>query len=217
MTRRAAVAALIVLIMFAGACRSARRTAPSTIPTPPAPAITISIMGPSRLSARQLANWFNGRQPRPTGRYSATVPVERLIALFIEEGAAERVRGDVAFAQSVVETGWFRFGGPVAGWMNNFGGIGVTDRNPSPAVFRDARTGVRAQIQHLRAYADPRAQACRVPPLAFPCADPRFTLVVPKGSAPNWNDLGNGKWATSSTYAASILSLYSEALRFNGH
>ncbi len=83
--------------------------------------------------------------------------MDTLAAIFIEEGAAEGVTGDVAFIQSIVETGWFRFGGPVAGWMNNFGGIGVTDRNPSPAVFPDARTGVRAQIQHLRAYADPRA------------------------------------------------------------
>ena len=173
-------------------------------------------MGPSRLTAKQLAAWFNRRQPRPSGRYAATVPVEKLAALFVEEGAAERVRGDVAFVQSVVETGWFRFGGPVAGGMNNFGGIGVTDRNPSPAVFPDARTGVRAQIQHLRAYADRQARACTVPPLRFPCADPRFDLVKPKGSAPNWNDLGNGKWATSPTYAASILSLYSQALRFSG-
>ena len=216
-SRRAALAVVIAIALFAGACRSARRTPPSTVPAPPHPAITISIMGPSRLSAKQLAAWFEGRQPRPRGSYKATVPVGKLVMLFIEEGAAERVRGDVAFVQSIVETGWFRFGGPVAGWMNNFGGIGVTDRNPSPAVFRDARTGVRAQIQHLRAYADPRAQACRVPPLSFPCEDPRFNLVVPKGSAPDWNNLGNGKWATASTYAASILSLYSEALRFNGH
>jgi hypothetical protein len=174
-------------------------------------------MGASRLTAAQLAAWFNLRLPRPSGAYSAAVPVETLTRIFLEEGATEGVTGDVAFVQSIVETGWFRFGGPVAGWMNNLGGIGTTDRSSSPAVFRDARTGIRAQIQHLRAYADPRAQACRVPPLSFPCEDPRFNLVVPKGSAPNWNDLGNGKWAASSTYAASILSLYSEALSFNGH
>jgi hypothetical protein len=174
-------------------------------------------MGPAKLSARQLARWFHGRQPRPTGLYAATVPVETLGTFFIEEGAAENVRGDVAFIQSVVETGWFRFGGPVAGWMNNFAGIGVTDRNPVPAVFPDARTGVRAQVQHLRAYADPRANACSAPPLTFPCVDPRFNLVMPKGSARNWNDLGNGKWATSPAYAAVILWLYSEALSFNGH
>jgi Mannosyl-glycoprotein endo-beta-N-acetylglucosaminidase len=214
--RRAAAPAVILLAALAGACRPARPAPPSAVPTPPPPKITLSIMGPSRLSAKQMAAWFNGRQPRPPGRYAATVPVEKLIAIFIEEGAAERVRGDVAFVQSVVETGWFRFGGQVAGRMNNFGGIGATDASASPAVFPDARTGVRAQIQHLRAYADPQAHACSVPPLRFPCVDPRFSLVVPKGSAPNWNDLGNGRWAASSTYAAGILSLYSEALTFSG-
>ncbi len=172
------------------------------------------IMGASRLTAAQLTAWFNLRQPRPSGVYSATVPVATLAAIFIEEGAAEGVTGDVAFIQSIVETGWFRFGGTVAGWMNNFAGIGATDTNPSPAVFPDARTGVRAQIQHLRAYADSRANACTVPPLAYPCVDPRFNLVSPKGIAPNWNGLGHGRWASSSTYAASILARYSEALAF---
>ncbi len=81
-------------------------------------------------------------------------------------------------------------------------------------MFPDARTGVWAQIQHLRAYADPRATACAVPPLKHPCVHPRFNLVSPKGTARSWNDLGNGRWATASTYAASILSLYSEALAF---
>jgi hypothetical protein len=209
---RAALPAVIALAAFAGACRSAGPTTPSTVPPP---VTTIPIMGASRLTAAQLTTWFDLRQPRPSGVYSATVPVDALAAIFIEEGAAEGVTGDVAFVQSIVETGWFRFGGTVAGWMNNFAGIGATDTNPSPAVFPDARTGVRAQIQHLRAYADPRASACSVPPLAYPCVDPRFHLVSPKGIAPNWNDLGNGRWATSSTYGTSILSLYSEALAFS--
>jgi hypothetical protein len=212
--QRAALSAVLVLAALAGACRSAGPRPPATGPTGPAQKITVPIMGPSRLSAKRLAAWFNRRLPQPTGLYSATVPVDVLTALFIEEGAAEGVTGDVAFIQSIIETGWFRFGGAVAGRMNNFGGIGVTDRNPSPAVFPDARTGVRAQIQHLRAYADARARACAVPPLARPCVDPRFNLVSPKGVAPNWNDLGNGRWATSSTYAASILARYSEALAF---
>lgn len=118
--------------------------------------------------------------------------------------------------QSVVETGWFRFSGSVPASSNNFAGIGATDTNPAPAVFADARTGVRAQIQHLRAYADPAATTCTVPPLRNPCVDPRFALVVPKGKAPAWNQLGNGNWATASTYGATILQLYTEALAFNG-
>ena len=171
-------------------------------------------MGPSRVSAARLAAWFSGRAPRPAGVYRATVPIEEMTAYFIEEGAAEGVTGDIAFIQSIVETGWFRFGGTVPASANNFGGIGAIDSNPGRfAVFADARTGVRAQIQHLRAYADPRALTCTVPPLHHPCVDPRFHLVSPKGRAPTWNQMGNGNWATAPGYGARILALYFEAQR----
>ena len=173
-------------------------------------------MGPSRLTAAQIVAWVNGRQPRPSGSWAATVSVEAMAQLFVEEGAAEGVTGDVAFVQSVVETGWFRFNGSIPASYNNFAGIGATDTNPTPAIFPDARTGVRAQIQHLRAYADPTALTCTVPPLHNPCVDPRFDLVLPKGKARTWNEMGNGNWASASTYAGSILSLHAEALSFNG-
>ena len=200
------------LAIAAGACSSRSPIAPT--PAPPSPVATVPVMGASRLDARQLAGWFNTRQPRPSGTYAATVPVETLALYFIEEGAAEGVTGDVAFMQAIVETGWMRFSGTVPAWKNNFAGIGATDGNPDAAAFPDARTGVRAQIQHLRAYADPTAYACTVPPLHNPCVDPRFDLVVPKGKAPTWNQMGNGNWASASTYAGSILGLYSEALGY---
>jgi Mannosyl-glycoprotein endo-beta-N-acetylglucosaminidase len=174
----------------------------------------VSIMSASQLSAAELTSWFQGRTPQPGGVYSATVPVSELAAYFIEEGNAEGVSGDVAFMQAIVETGWFRFGGRVDARANNFAGIGAHDRN-EPAQFPDARAGVRAQIQHLRAYADPKATVCAVPPLRRPCADPRFHLVLPRGKAPRWNDLGGGNWAESRGYAASILSLYDEARAFS--
>jgi hypothetical protein len=173
-------------------------------------------MGPSRVVSPQIVNWFNTRTPRPSGSYAATVPVEVLAQIFIEEGDVEYVTGDVAFVQSIVETGWFRFSGVVPASFNNFAGIGATDTNPRPAQFPDARTGVRAQIQHLRAYADPTAVSCTVPPLRMPCVDPRFDLVTPKGRAPTWNQMGNGNWATSTTYATTILTLYTELLAFSG-
>lgn len=193
------------------ACASGSPSGPSL----PEPSASQPIMGAARLTAGQLVAWLNGRTPQPTGMYAATVPIDELARLFIEEGAAERVTGDIAFVQSIVETAWFRFSGVVPASANNFAGIGATDVNPSPAVFPDARTGVRAQIQHLRAYADPTATTCSVPPLSSPCVDPRFHLVVPKGKAPTWNHLGNGNWASASTYADSILSLYRSALEFN--
>ena len=212
--RRAALlviaAALVALASGCAPRRVASPAAPSPAPT------TVPIMAASRLSAAQLVAWFNGRQPRPPGLYSATVPVETLAQYYIEEGAVEGVTGDVAFAQGIVETAWFRFSGTVPAWKNNFAGIGATDTNPDPAAFPDARTGVRAQIQHLRAYADPGAYACSVPPLSNPCVDPRFALVVPKGRAPSWSQMGNGNWASAATYATSILRRYDEARTFNG-
>lgn len=168
-------------------------------------------MGPSRLTAAQLTAWFDSK-PGARAAYRASVPVETLARHFIEEGAAEGVAGDVAFVQAIVETGWFRFPGLVSPAQNNFGGLGATDQHPAPATFPDARTGVRAQIQHLRAYADPTAVACTTPPLRRPCADPRFHLVVPKGKTRSWNEMGGGNWATSPEYGQTILQLYRDAL-----
>lgn len=173
-------------------------------------------MGASRLTPQQLAAWFSRRTPRPPGSYAATAPLETLTWLFIEEGAAERVAGDVAFVQSVLETGWFRFTGNVPASSNNFAGIGAVGPVSARAHFPDPRTGVRAQIQHLRAYADPTAATCSVPPLHYLCADPRFDLVLPKGRAPVWNQMGNGNWAADPGYGTRILSLYAEALAFSG-
>lgn len=191
-----------------GAGQSAT-TAP--VPPPPAPTIptplppspsAVTVMGASRLSGMQIATWFR-EQTRPT--YRALVPIETLAALFVEEGAVEGVRGDIAFAQSIIETGWFSFGGRVPASANNFSGLGATDGTTSYAVFPDARTGVRAQIQHLRAYADP---AVTVANLHRPLVDPRFSLVSPKGKARTWNQMGNGNWATSTDYAPRIIEHY---------
>jgi Mannosyl-glycoprotein endo-beta-N-acetylglucosaminidase len=171
---------------------------------------TVTIMGPSSVTAAQLAAWFH-QHSQPSNPYNATVPVEQLAQYFVDEGTAENVRGDVAFVQSVVETGYFRFGGSVPASFNNFSGLGATGSSGAPiARFSSAKNGVRAQIQHLRRYADPTATACSVPPLHKSCQDPRFMLVVPPGKATTWNVMGNGNWATSTTYASTILNLYND-------
>ena len=150
----------------------------------------VPVMGQSDLSAEQMAAYFWAHQP--PGSPCLTVSVDDLTADFEWHGNVENVRGDIAFAQSIVETGWFRYGGFLG------------------KSFPDAETGVRAQIQHLRAYADPSATSCSQPPLATPCADPVFNSVNPKGKAPNWNDMGNGNWASASDYAGKVLTVYNE-------
>ena len=207
-TKRFAIGVLLACGL--AACRPKSPVAP----TPTSLTATLPIMAASRLTAEQIVAWFAVRQSQVPGSYAATVPVDVMARLFVDEGAAEGVTGDAAFMQSVVETGWFRFTGLVPAAANNFAGLGTTDVNPMTAFFADARTGVRAQIQHLRTYADPAAVSCTMPPLHNPCVDPRFDLVTPKGKAPNWNQLGNGNWASAPTYASSILSLYDDAIRF---
>lgn len=174
----------------------------------------VPVMGPCpRLTADLITWWFGASTRVP---YNATVPVADLVRIFLEEGRAEGVRGDIAFAQSIVETGWFSFPGRVPAWANNFSGFGATDGSADYGIFPDARTGVRAQIQHLRRYADPSATSCTVPPLRNPCVDPRFSYVVPRGKAPTWNQFGSGNWATDPGYAAKVLNVYSSMLAMGG-
>lgn len=198
MARRFAlcVLTLLALVTMLAACAPVKQPAPGSVP----------VMGQSSLTAEQLAGFFWANQP--PGGPCLTVSVEELASYFIWEGNVENVRGDIAFTQSIVETGWFRYGGQVQCWQNNYAGLGATDGGAQGAIFPDADAGVRAQIQHLRAYADPSATSCSAPLLHTPCVDPRFDLVNPKGKAPTWNDMGNGNWATSSNYASSVLNVY---------
>lgn len=176
-------------------------------------AVDARLMRPSRVTAAQMERWFRSRINYPEG-WKATVNLNTLTRLFIEEGNLEGVAGDLAFIQSIIETGWFRFTGVVPGDANNFGGIGAIDSAPERFNrFTTARMGVRGQIHHLRAYADPNVTTRN---LATPNASPRFHLVVPKGRAPWWSMMGNGNWATDPNYATKILGLYDSMLRHAG-
>ena len=106
----------------------------------------------------------------------------------------------------LVETGYLRFGGQVSIRQFNFAGIGATDGGAAGQSFAadygdnsyGIRMGIRAQIQHLKAYASSEN-------LVNACVDPRFHLVT-RSSATCIGNLGNGKWATDSAYAGKIIS-----------
>lgn len=174
------------------------------------PEIRTSIMGTAQATAQQMALFCRSRNPAPqiTG-----CSLEALAQMYLIEGATEGVRGDVAFAQSLHETGFFRFGGIVQPGQNNFAGIGALNGNTvgQAATFPNALTGVRAQIQHLKAYASTE-------PLKNPCVDPRFGLVT-RGSAPyvEWlgtadNPSGAGWAYPGKGYGASVLTLLSQLI-----
>lgn len=170
-----------------------------------------TIMGKSVLTAEQMAGYLLSKNPSPSIDESCT-PLE-LARLFIEEGEAEGVRGDIAFAQSLKETNYFKFTGDAKPEWNNYGGLGVTGGTdpvtgePLGLKFNSPREGVRAQIQHLKAYGSTE-------PLKQACIDPRYTYVK-KGSALYWEWLGKLEnpndvgWAwPGENYGHSLISLY---------
>lgn len=168
------------------------------------------IMGEAHATAQQMALFCRSKNAEPK---LTSCTLEQLAEIFLEEGKAEGVRGDVAFAQSLHETGYFKFGGIVLPSQNNYAGIGALNGNATgqAATFPDPRTGVRAQIQHLKAYASTE------PPVNT-CVDPRFSLVA-RGSAPYVEWLGaadnpNGKgWAVpGSGYGANVVKLLGQIM-----
>lgn len=151
-----------------------------------------TILGPVQLSADKM------------NTYVITVnPNAPLLGIFYKTlGEYYGIRGDVAFAQAMLETNYFRFTGDVRNGQNNFSGIGATGGDTRGAVFQTAEEGVLAHLQHLYAYATKEPL-----PNRYPLVDPRFHLVN-RGSATTWMAL-NGKWAVPGTsYGQSILNLY---------
>lgn len=128
--------------------------------------------------------------------------------IYLDEGAAEGVRGDIAFAQSCVETGFWKFGGDVKASQNNFSGIGATGGGAAGNSFSTPVEGIRAQIQHLKAYASTDA-------LNKEKVDPRFDYVS-RGCAPTISGL-DGKWAASGgSYSTSIVNILNDILKQPG-
>lgn len=127
--------------------------------------------------------------------------------IYIGEGAAEGVRGDLAFAQSLLETNYLRFGGLVLASQNNFAGLGASGSSTG-ASFVTPRDGIRAQIQHLKAYASTL-------PINNPIIDSRFSFVK-RGSAQYIEDL-NGKWAVPGIwYGQKIVYILNKILEAKG-
>ncbi|WP_439647465.1 glucosaminidase domain-containing protein [Brucepastera parasyntrophica] len=125
--------------------------------------------------------------------------VQRLITLYVEEAEIEGVNPDVAFIQMCLETGFLRFGGLVTPDMNNFCGLGSIGPGQKGNIFPDERTGVRAHIQHLKAYASPE-------PLVGDLVDPRYKWVNPKGKSPEIHGLA-GTWAADPEYGEKLKKL----------
>jgi hypothetical protein len=217
---RISFSVLLVLAFVAASLATTTTTATASS----SPESRTPVMQRERLTAQQLAAYFKANRPA-TLPYRATVPIEELTAYYIQEGRAEGVAGDIAFAQAIHETAWFNYPshGQVKPSDNNFGGMGACDGGTcTVARFATARQGVRAQIHHLRAYADPTVTVDRLAsPLVQPLNGPsRFDLVQPKGRAPLWENFGPDpvnpgvNWATDPAYAQRVLDHFVRITRW---
>jgi hypothetical protein len=165
------------------------------------------ILGPNRLTADELAAFVteNGQHPQ------LSVPIEDLAKMFIEESDDAGVRGDVAWAQSILETGWFSFSHSMVDRLdNNYAGIGACDSCSHGLVFPDARTGVRVQMQALRIYVDPDYGPDNA---KHPIVRPGLLKLGFRGKVHSWFDL-TGKWATARNYGPRVYDIYLQMVKF---
>lgn len=134
--------------------------------------------------------------------------VEELVDLYWQEAEREGVRPDLALAQALVETGFFRYGGDVHHNQNNFCGLGTTGNGVKGASFKTPEIGVRAHIQHLLAYTQKKRPSTKI-------VDPRYELAhnirLERGVVDTWYGL-NGTWAMGSNYCEKIMVNYQRML-----
>ncbi len=182
--------------------------------------IFTSIMGESQVTVDQMVKYYKSRGAKypadafggigELGEPGGAPTIEDFCQIYFEEAKAEGVKAEVAFAQAMHETGWLQYGGIVRVGQYNFGGLGALDGNSTGdcASFKTVREGVRAQIQHLKAYASTEK-------LNNACVDPRFKYVK-RGCAPYVEYLGKKEnpeglgWATAVNYGYIIVDRIKE-------
>lgn len=221
-------AALVVTTaLFASACEP--QTTVSHNKTP--------IRGYPELNAHQMAEflsvqvWTNAVNGVGCG-YNATVSALPLAMYFEDEGRAQYIRGDIAFAQSILETGWFGFcTGSVKGWHNNFAGIGATGHPDlatwcapvpgasGPCKFSSAPVGIRAQMQRLNRYSNTAGATslarALVPQRGWINATQYNNWSAYKGTVTTWQAM-TGSWATSPCYDTRVMRLYNDMRAYHG-
>lgn len=165
----------------------------------------LKIMGKAQASVAQMQAYIKKVNPKVSDS------VTKMIPLYITEGTIEGARGDIAFAQSCLETGNFTFdGSAVTLDQNNFCGMGVTKTGAKGNSFKTPAEGIRAQIQHLQAYASNAR-------LKQTCLDPRYTYVK-RGCAEYVEYLGiqenpnHQGWAAGKDYGKKIIDILNSIL-----
>ena len=179
--------------------------------------VYLPIMGSTQTSVDQMVRYYNANasgydtfKSKYDGKYDGCLAkggastINQFAQIVYEEAIAEGVKPEVVFTQCMKETAFLKYGGEVNPNQYNFAGIGATG-SVHGATFENVRMGIRAQVQHLKAYGS-------LDKLINQCVDPRFNLVS-RGSAKyvEWlgkkeNPTGSG-WATSKNYGHDIVNM----------
>jgi hypothetical protein len=184
---------------------SPEKVPPETLPLPEfplekMPAESIPIIGEGVTGQTDLSAFLLSNNPG-----ADPVFTEELAALYLEESAIEGINHDIAFVQMCLETGFLRYGGLVKPEMNNFCGLGSLSADNPGESFPSPQIGVRAHIQHLKAYASEKG-------LNQELVDPRYRWVR-YGSAPTVEKL-TGAWAADREYGTKIRDILERLYRF---
>ena len=170
-----------------------------------------TIMGDTTVSLAQMTSQYEehgAEYPSASLKEGGAATIDDFCTIILEEANAEGVRGEVVFEQAMLETGWLQYGGDSGISQYNFAGLGTTGGGVAGVSYPDVRTGIRAQVQHLKAY------ACEED-LNQDCVDTRFDMVT-RGSAPYVEWLGQqenpngGGWAAGSNYGEKLRKLLTQ-------
>lgn len=159
------------------------------------------IMGSAGVTAAQMVKMYQASgktYPASVYKEKGAADITAFCQIVYEECCIEGVKPEVVFAQICHETAYLQFGGQVKVEQCNFGGLAATDNGASGGTFADVRTGVRTQVQHMKAYAS-------TDPLKQTCIDERFTYVT-RGKAEFVQQLGKANWATDTSYDVKLMN-----------
>lgn len=171
------------------------------------------IMGNSDATVQEMVDYFNAsgeEYPAEELSEGGADSIETFCQMYYDEATAEGVRPEVAFAQTMKETGFLQYGGDASIEQFNFAGLGTTGNGVPGNSYPDVQTGIRAQIQHLKAYATSDS-------LNQECVDDRYEYVK-KGSAPYVQWLGQQEnpeglgWATGDNYGYDIVGMIEDMM-----
>ncbi len=209
---------LLLAVIFLPICGAAAKEKP-IVAQPSSPSVQkatpalekssdMTIMGAAVANEQQAVTFI--KKYAPDAKLNCSI--EEIVRLYYKEAAFEGIRPDIALSQALLETGFFRYGGDVKAWQNNFCGLGSVGGGAKGATFSTPELGVRAHIQHLLVYSSKQRPKTTI-------VDPRYEMAskLPHiyGVCKTWRDL-DGRWAAKGVpYGERVLNVHWRMLQID--